>query len=181
MKYCNKCKTNKELNEFYISKHTKSGFTGECKECIKERTRLYLLKVRPPKVKLTIEERKENARSYRRKYKAMKKATDPLYKLRENLRRRTLKAFETTKWNINNTTKDLLGCEYIEFKNHIESLFNNGMSWQNQGLWHVDHIIPLASATTEEEIKKLFHYTNLQPLWAEDNIRKSAKQIKAIT
>jgi hypothetical protein len=51
------------------------------------------------------------------------------------------------------------------------------MSWDNYGEWHIDHIIPLASADTEEEVLKLYHYTNLQPLWAIDNIRKGSKII----
>jgi hypothetical protein len=49
------------------------------------------------------------------------------------------------------------------------------MSWNNQGSWHIDHIVPLSSAQTEEEIYKLCHFTNLQPLWAEDNLRKGDK------
>ena len=49
------------------------------------------------------------------------------------------------------------------------------MNWENRNLWHVDHIIPLSSAKTEEELVKLCHYTNLQPLWAEDNLKKSNK------
>jgi hypothetical protein len=49
------------------------------------------------------------------------------------------------------------------------------MSWDNHGKWHIDHIIPLASAETEEDIYRLSHYTNLQPLWAEDNWRKNSK------
>ena len=49
------------------------------------------------------------------------------------------------------------------------------MNWNNQGEWHIDHIIPLASASTEEELLKLCHYRNLQPLWAKDNLEKQAK------
>jgi hypothetical protein len=53
------------------------------------------------------------------------------------------------------------------------------MSWDNYGFygWHIDHVIPLSSAKTEEEVYKLCHYTNLQPLWAEDNLKKGSKII----
>jgi hypothetical protein len=54
----------------------------------------------------------------------------------------------------------------------LEKQFVVGMSWDNRNKWHIDHIIPLSSAKTEEEIYKLAHYTNLQPLWAEDNLSK---------
>lgn len=72
-------------------------------------------------------------------------------------------------------TTDLLGCDFKQLKSHLESKFTNGMNWDNYGKWHIDHIIPIASAKTEDEIVALNHYTNLQPLWAEDNIRKGAK------
>jgi hypothetical protein len=64
-----------------------------------------------------------------------------------------------------------------EAKLHIEKQFKPGMNWLNHSLhgWHIDHIIPMASATTEEEVIKLNHYTNLQPLWASENIKKSNK------
>ena len=60
-------------------------------------------------------------------------------------------------------------------KEHLELQFVDGMSWDNRSEWHIDHIIPLSSAKTDEEIYKLCHYTNLQPLWAEDNLKKSNK------
>lgn len=68
-----------------------------------------------------------------------------------------------------------LGCSKIELKEYIESQFKPGMDWNNYGKWHVDHIRPLSSfnLSVEEERIKAFHYSNLQPLWAVDNIKKS--------
>jgi hypothetical protein len=64
-----------------------------------------------------------------------------------------------------------------EFILHIESKLKNGMSLDNHGKWHLDHIIPLATAKTVEEIIKLNHYTNFQPLWAEENLSKVCKTL----
>jgi hypothetical protein len=70
----------------------------------------------------------------------------------------------------------LLGTDLETFKAHIEAQFTEGMSWEKMGREiHIDHKIPLASGRTPEEIWGLCHYTNLQPLWAEDNLRKGAK------
>lgn len=79
------------------------------------------------------------------------------------------------------TTKKLLGCSLNDFKKYLESKFLKGMSWNNYGRygWHIDHIIPCASfdLTDPEQQRKCFHYTNLQPLWAEDNLQKHCKII----
>jgi len=72
-------------------------------------------------------------------------------------------------------TEGILGCSYEELKNHLESQFVEGMSWDNRGDWHIDHIIPLSSAMDKEGLLKLSHYTNLQPLWEKDNLEKSNK------
>ena len=69
-------------------------------------------------------------------------------------------------------TEVILGCSFEEFKIHLESMFDTWMTWENRGLyngelnygWDIDHKIPLASAETEEDIIRLNHYTNLQPL-----------------
>ena len=90
-----------------------------------------------------------------------------------NLRNRTRQAFKAKKWNKNGTEK-MLGCDWETAHKHLEIQFTKGMNWENQGEWHIDHIIPLVSANTKEELIKLCHYTNLQPLWAEDNLKKGA-------
>jgi len=71
-------------------------------------------------------------------------------------------------------TYEILGADYATAAAHLESQFKDGMSWANRSEWHIDHIIPLASAKNEEELLKLCHYTNLQPLWAMDNLKKGA-------
>jgi hypothetical protein len=76
----------------------------------------------------------------------------------------------------NNTFK-IVGCTPQELKIYLEQKFIDNMSWENQGKWHIDHIIPLSSAKTEEELYNLCHFTNLQPMWAEENLRKGSKII----
>jgi hypothetical protein len=69
----------------------------------------------------------------------------------------------------------LLGCSIEQVRQHLESQFQPGMTWENHGEWHIDHILPVSSAKTLEELENLQHYTNLQPLWAQDNFIKSNK------
>ena len=75
-------------------------------------------------------------------------------------------------------TQQILGCTFPEFMKHIESLFQEGMSWDNHGEWHLDHIVPISTAKTEEDIFRLSHHSNFQPLWAEDNLKKSNKIVE---
>ena len=110
-------------------------------------------------------------------YKHWKKRmkSDPLFKFKSSLRKRTYNAFKKKSWIKGGGTEKLLGCDWETAMKHIESQFESWMNWDNHGEWHIDHIMPLASATTKEEMKKLCHYTNLQPLLAEENIRKGDK------
>lgn len=100
--------------------------------------------------------------------------TDIIYKLKVNMRNRIRCYFSTTNFSKNNKTFNIVGCTPEFLKEYIENKFIDSMKWENHGLygWHIDHIIPLSSAKTEEEIYKLCHYTNLQPLWGIDNYRK---------
>ena len=114
-------------------------------------------------------------RKARRKSRTFKRANDPIYKLKCNTRSLIWKAIQSHGYTKKSKTHKLIGCSYEKLKPHLEAQFTDGMSWSNMGDWHVDHIIPLAAAKTEDELIKLCHYTNLQPLWAEDNRRKGDK------
>lgn len=108
---------------------------------------------------------------YNNRIKEQRK-TDPLKKLIFNVRSRIYSVIS----NKTKTSFNIVGCSPEFLKEYLEKQFTEGMCWELMGKYiHIDHIIPLSSATTEEEIYKLCHYTNLQPLWAEDNLRKSNK------
>jgi hypothetical protein len=100
---------------------------------------------------------------------------DPIYNFKIRLRRRIRESIKRRGYTKESKTYDILGIDYMGFRSHIENLFLEGMTWDNYGEWHYDHIIPLCSATTYEEVIKLNHYTNFQPLWAEDNLKKGSK------
>jgi hypothetical protein len=69
-------------------------------------------------------------------------------------------------------TYKMIGCTQSEFRLHIEKQFLKGMSWENRNLWHIDHIVPMSTAKTLDDVWKLNHFTNLKPLWAKDNLSK---------
>lgn len=103
-----------------------------------------------------------------------KKMKDVQYKLRHNLRSRLRKTIHGSKHGLSPVRH--LGCSIEELKKHLESQFDNKMSWDNYGEWHIDHIKPLADfdLTDESQFIEACHYTNLQPLWAEDNYSKGS-------
>jgi len=117
---------------------------------------------------------KEKCLSYDRT-KKNKYRHHPLDKLKRNSRRRIVAAIHSKGFTKNEKTNQILGCCWQTFKNHIESLFKPGMSWDNYGSWHVDHVYPLSKAANEANLMSLFHYTNTQPLWATENLLKGSK------
>lgn len=119
----------------------------------------------------------QNNKNKRRVYENNKRKNDTNFKIISSVRSRINLYFKSCKIYKTNKTFDIVGCTPKLLKEHLEKQFKGDMSWDNYGLygWHIDHIIPLSSANTEEEIYKLCHYTNLQPLWAEENIKKSNK------
>jgi hypothetical protein len=106
-------------------------------------------------------------------WKNNKRKNDGFYRMKINLRHRLRDyLFGESK---SKRTKDIVGLDKIEFKSYVENKFLNGMTWDNYGKWHLDHIKPLCQAKDNDEALLLNHYTNLQPLWAEDNLRKNRK------
>lgn len=114
---------------------------------------------------------------YNRKYIKQRKNTDELFLFKHKVRILIYSSFKRKNLNKKNHTTDILGCDFEELKNHLYKTFfdNYGYEYNNQETVHIDHIIPLATANTEEEVINLCHYTNLQLLKASDNLKKSAK------
>jgi len=118
---------------------------------------------------------KEYSKKYLSKYEKKRRKIDPNFKLIKYIRSRIWSGLKG-RYKSKSTIK-LLGCSIEECWQHLESKFQPGMTKENYGQWHVDHIRPCVSfnLTDPEQQKICFHYTNLQPLWAEDNIRKKDK------
>jgi hypothetical protein len=112
----------------------------------------------------------------KRNYRSYKRNADVQYTLSESLRNRLRRSLSGTYVG---SVIEYLGCTVPELKTYLESKFQPGMNWDNYGYygWHIDHIKPLASfdLTDREQLLEACHYTNLQPLWAIDNLRKGAK------
>lgn len=191
---CKICKTEKTISDYYVKKSgpTAGWIFTECKICStnkalkweannKDRRRIrdneFYAKNRE---KMAAKKRKyreredfrDMERESRNKYVSKKMKTDPMFKARIAIRGRNRIWLKNR--NFKKGTRELLGCSWLEFKSHIESLFQPGMTWDNHGTygWHYDHIFPLAKCVTEEDLIRTCHYTNIQPLWAKDNIRK---------
>ena len=118
-----------------------------------------------------------NNRDKRNTYLNERRQNDPLFKLITNVRNLIYNSFYYNGYSKNSKTEELLGCSFEELKEYLESKFEPWMNWDNRGLysgefnygWDIDHVIPLSSVNEEDEIIKLNHYTNLQPLCSKIN------------
>jgi len=111
-------------------------------------------------------------RAKRAAYDRKRYRSNPLAKLAKCMRDRLRIALKKNKTE---HTEELVGCNFEFLKTYLEARFKDDMSWDNYGKWEVDHIIPLASAKSVDEVKRLCHYTNLQPLWSLENKQKLKK------
>ena len=187
MKYCYTCLRTLDKSSFSKHKISKDGLNTICKECKNEVTRKYNKDNITDITEKKIVYRKNNwdyILGRQKKYTKKRKNEDPIYKLSLNIRVRVKTYFKCKgiSHKLSKSTQEMIGCSPQELREHIENKFVDGMSWDNYGTygWHLDHIIPLASANTKEEIIKLNHYTNLQPLWALDNLKKGARIIESV-
>lgn len=195
-KKCTKCLTTKPLTEFYTEKRAKDGKKSSCKECFNKATKKYADKNKD-KIKKYNEtyytKNKEKLKTYRmdryydnrdaeiarhKQYIRDRRINDPEFRLLSNLRSGLYKSLKgLTK---SNTSMQYVGCDIETLRKHIELQFTKGMNWENYGKWHLDHIKPLASFNftgdnKESQLRDAWHFTNLQPLWAKDNIMKGSK------
>jgi len=199
MKICTKCKHNKKFNEFHKCKDAKSGLYSYCKPCARacklairntlefkakrkikrstpefiEKQRIYNNNPEVLKKKQIYSEKPKNKEAARLRH--MKRYNnEPEYKIKHSLRGRLYTAIKSN-YKTGSAVQDL-GCSIEELKRRLESQFQKGMTWDNYGEWHIDHIRPLASfdLTKREELLKACNYSNLQPLWAKDNLSKGA-------
>lgn len=115
---------------------------------------------------------REKRIEYAVKYDKQRRLTDPVYKFKCDIRRTIRDCFRYTIHSKTSRTEDILGCSFNELRQYIKKKFKNGMSFKNRGLWHIDHIVPLSTAKNKQDIIRLNHYTNLQPLWASENLKK---------
>lgn len=168
-------KSYRDINKDKIKLHSKN-FRQINYEKIKEEKKKYYSK-NIERIRIKNKNYRENNKEKRNEYQNNRKLNDPIFKLNSSMRARMRTFFKTKNITKNNKTFIIVGCTPLELREHLEKQFTNNMSWENHGIhgWHIDHIIPLSSGKTEDEILELFHYTNLQPLWAVDNLKKGGK------
>jgi hypothetical protein len=121
------------------------------------------------------EQNHEKIKGQKREYIKNRNSNDFIFNLKNRVRSRIRSFLKIKNIRKKNKTFDIVGCSPESLKEHLEKQFTNGMTWDNRSEWHIDHIIPLSLAKTEEELYKLCHYSNLQPLWAGDNLSKGTK------
>lgn len=198
MKICTQCEISKPLTEFYRNRNHKDGRSYYCKQCERKNSNSENGKAIKKRYKQSLKgkaairrdntsekgklrhakyEKSAKGRAKDLKYMNKRYATDSNFRMKAILRSRMREALKNNKKLA--TLESLVGCTVPELKVYLESLFEEGMSWDNWAVkgWHIDHIKPcsLFDFKYEDHQRECFHYTNLQPLWAKDNIAKSNK------
>jgi len=199
-KQCIKCGLIKPIEEFY-KRWGRKGYRNECKQCCRDYKKIWrknnpescsksTKKYYINKTTKSIEQRKQEKmdklniakkkdQKWHIKNWLKRYHTDIQFNLAIKFRRQISEAIRSQFTKKAHRTLKLLDCTFEEFKIYFENLFTGGMTWDlfMQGKIHIDHIKPCSrfDLTDESQQRECFHYTNLQPLWAIDNIRKSNK------
>jgi hypothetical protein len=201
-KVCKKCNVVKLLSEFGVNNKLKSGVNYVCLECKRIEWKIYYnnnkeielerSRKKSKHFRLNNHERalrevrewknknKNHINEYSKKYYHNRKEHDILFIFNKRVRGVIISSFRRAcdgRYIKGNKTEEILGCNFFEFMSYIENQFKEGMSFDNHGEWELDHKIPVSSANSEDEIIKLNHYTNFQPLWKLENRLKSDKII----
>lgn len=173
MKQCSKCNISKIKTLFSKNTRQKDGLQSFCKDCARVAKNQWYLNNKDKelaKIKLYQTKNKDHLAQKHNEYLINRKNIDTNFKLACNLRTRLSCAIK------NGGSVRYLGCSLEHLKAYLESKFQSGMNWDNYGQfgWHIDHIKPLANfnLTEEDQLKIACHYTNLQPLWWQDNLKK---------
>jgi len=150
-------------NNYIQNKDSKLEYAKKYREENKEKVQEYF------------DKNKNKIYKQRAKREKARRKEDVSFRITQNLRFRLRNAIKKNQKIT--TTIEYIGCTIEELKIHLELRFIKGMTWENYGKWHIDHILPCSSfdMSKESEQRKCFHYTNLQPLWAIDNMKKSNK------
>lgn len=186
-KKCSKCNKIKNKNNFYKRKKSLDGLAYICKSCSyayskkydeqnKDRRNQYYELNKESILKKQKQHRsREKVKSNINQYCKQRRRTDLNIRLKDNISSRIRKAIN--RGSKNTSSINLIGCSIEKLKTHLEKQFTDGMSWDNYGEWHIDHIKPCCffDLSKESEQKQCFHYSNMQPLWALDNLKKSGK------
>lgn len=143
-------------------------------DAIRERRRLYrqknAAKIKLAKQKYGIENREKISKAI-----AKRRANNPIVRMANSMRR-SIRRYLDAGQKGEMSSFEIIGCSKDDLRKHLESKFRDGMTWQNYGKhWHIDHVVPLISAKSSDEVKRLCHWTNLQPLTAFENISKGSK------
>lgn len=192
MKKCIGCHSEKNESDFYFNKSTGRVFS-RCKECFKlyssdckqknkektlETKRLYRAKNKGKKQYTESPEAMSRRRAKKVAYDRQKRQSDPVYRLKCNIRRLVRIHLKKHGYTKKSKTSEILGCDFETFKHHIELQFIGDMTWDMVGSEiQIDHIVPLATAKTEADVIKLNHYTNLRPMWSHENASKGSKVV----
>ena len=181
LKICSDCKEHKSKDLYPSNKSTYDLISNICKICTNRRSRDYCKR---NKEKESIRRRKRYLLNKEREihndnlYKKKRALYDFSFKLLRGLRDRHSKAVKSAGKDKKFRTTDLLGCDSLYLKKYIEIQFQNNMNWSNYGtLWNIDHIYPLSKVNWDciYETSKYCHYSNLQPMFLIDNIKKGNK------
>ena len=178
-KQINKERIAKRRKKYYqLNKERRAEYNKELYQLNKERRAEYQkehYQLNKDRITTRNKEYKQNNKERLTEYRKNRLQTDELYKATTSIRRTIGNSIRRMGYTKRSKTQQILGCSFEEFKLHIENQFAPGMSWDNRDHWHLDHKDPISLATTEEEVIRLNHYKNFQPLWAEDNRSKGNK------